>query len=176
MFRRPAVDRRASSWRVSCHGKCRRSGRTRDGRLERLAPHRLRRAVSTAFAISLRRIPARLAARRARCTSATKSRLAGGGSRARWAIAGAPTPARSPTRSVDPFEIEVVRHANPWRSVDDVEYATLEWVAWFDNCLLLEPLGYPPLSKRGPPARRARRLPPSRVARGLALMSAPADP
>ncbi len=39
---------------------------------------------------------------------------------------------------------EVIRHAGPWRSLDDVEYATLEWVAWFDTCRLLEPLGYRP--------------------------------
>jgi transposase InsO family protein len=25
-----------------------------------------------------------------------------------------------------------------------VEYATLEWVAWFNSCRLLEPLGYLP--------------------------------
>ena len=28
------------------------------------------------------------------------------------------------------FKTEVIRHARPWRSLDDVEYATLEWVAW----------------------------------------------
>ncbi len=40
------------------------------------------------------------------------------------------------------FKTEVIRHAGPWRSLDDVEYATLEWVAWFNTCRLLEPLGY----------------------------------
>jgi putative transposase len=39
---------------------------------------------------------------------------------------------------------EVLRHAGPWRRLDDVEYATLEWVAWFNTCRLLEPLGFPP--------------------------------
>ena len=39
---------------------------------------------------------------------------------------------------------EVIRHAGPWPSLDDVEYATLEWVAWFNTCRLLEPLGYLP--------------------------------
>ena len=38
----------------------------------------------------------------------------------------------------------MIRHAEPWRRLDDVEYATLEWVAWFNTCRLLEPLGYLP--------------------------------
>ena len=42
------------------------------------------------------------------------------------------------------FKTDVIRHGGPWRSLDDVEYATLEWVAWFNTCRLLEPLGYLP--------------------------------
>ena len=42
------------------------------------------------------------------------------------------------------FNTEVRRHGGPWRSLDAVEYATLEWVAWFNTCRLLEPLGYLP--------------------------------
>ena len=42
------------------------------------------------------------------------------------------------------FKTEVIRHARPWRSLDNVEYATLEWIAWFNTCWLLEPLGYRP--------------------------------
>ena len=42
------------------------------------------------------------------------------------------------------FKTEVIHHAGPWRSFDDVEYATLEWVAWFNTTRLLEPLGYLP--------------------------------
>jgi putative transposase len=42
------------------------------------------------------------------------------------------------------YTTEVIRHAGPWRSLDDVEYATLEWVAWFNTTRLLEPLGYIP--------------------------------
>ena len=42
------------------------------------------------------------------------------------------------------FKTEVIRHAGPWRSLDEVEYATLEWVAWFNTTRLLEPLGYLP--------------------------------
>ena len=42
------------------------------------------------------------------------------------------------------FKTEVIRHGGPWRSLDDVEFATLEWVAWFNTCRLMEPLGYLP--------------------------------
>ena len=42
------------------------------------------------------------------------------------------------------FKTEVIRHSGPWRCLEDVEYATLEWVAWFNTCRLLEPLGYLP--------------------------------
>ena len=33
------------------------------------------------------------------------------------------------------------RRSGPWRHVDDMEYATLEWVDWFNNRRLLEPIG-----------------------------------
>ena len=42
------------------------------------------------------------------------------------------------------FKTEVVHRRGPWRSIDDVEYATREWVDWFNNRRLLEPLGYVP--------------------------------
>lgn len=40
------------------------------------------------------------------------------------------------------FKTEVIRHGGPWRTLDNVEFATLEWVAWFNTCRLMEPLGY----------------------------------
>lgn len=39
------------------------------------------------------------------------------------------------------FKAEVIRRRGPWRSVEAVEYATLEWVDWFNNRRLLEPIG-----------------------------------
>ena len=42
------------------------------------------------------------------------------------------------------YKTEVIRRSGPWRSIDDVEYATLNWVDWFNNRRLLEPLGYVP--------------------------------
>jgi putative transposase len=42
------------------------------------------------------------------------------------------------------FKAEVIERRGPWRAFDDVEYATLEWVDWFNRRRLLEPLGYLP--------------------------------
>jgi hypothetical protein len=42
------------------------------------------------------------------------------------------------------FKTEVIRRRRPWRGVEDVEFATLEWVAWFNRHRLLEPIGYGP--------------------------------
>jgi transposase InsO family protein len=39
------------------------------------------------------------------------------------------------------FKAEVIHRRGPWRSVIAVEYATLEWVDWFNNRRLLEPIG-----------------------------------
>jgi putative transposase len=39
------------------------------------------------------------------------------------------------------YKTEVIRRRGPWRSLDDVEFATLEWVAWFNNTRLLGPIG-----------------------------------
>jgi len=37
---------------------------------------------------------------------------------------------------------EVIYRRGRWRGFDDMEYATLEWVAWFNQQRFLEPLGY----------------------------------
>jgi transposase InsO family protein len=42
------------------------------------------------------------------------------------------------------YKAEVIHRDGPWRGFDAVEYATLEWVAWFNTQRLLEPLGYLP--------------------------------
>lgn len=42
------------------------------------------------------------------------------------------------------FKTEVIHKDGPWRGVEAVEYATLEWVSWFNTQRLLEPLGYLP--------------------------------
>jgi transposase InsO family protein len=39
------------------------------------------------------------------------------------------------------YKTEVIRLRGPWRHLDAVEIATLEWVDWFNNRRLLEPIG-----------------------------------
>ena len=39
------------------------------------------------------------------------------------------------------YKTEVIRRRGPWRSLEAVELATLEWVDWFNNRRLLEPIG-----------------------------------
>ena len=39
------------------------------------------------------------------------------------------------------FKAEVIHRRGPWRSAEAVEFATLEWVDWFNNRRLLEPIG-----------------------------------
>jgi transposase InsO family protein len=42
------------------------------------------------------------------------------------------------------YKAELIHRRGPWRSLDDVEYATLEWVDWFNHRRLLEPIGHVP--------------------------------
>ena len=42
------------------------------------------------------------------------------------------------------YKTEVIRSRGPWRTIDAVEYATLEWVDRYNNRRLLEPIGYVP--------------------------------
>lgn len=39
------------------------------------------------------------------------------------------------------FKTELIRRRGPWRSLEAVEFATLEWVDWYNNRRLLEPIG-----------------------------------
>ena len=42
------------------------------------------------------------------------------------------------------LKAEVIHARGPWRSLDAVEYAVLEWVDWFNNRRLLAPIGHVP--------------------------------
>ena len=42
------------------------------------------------------------------------------------------------------YKTEVIRRRGPWRNLEAVEFATLEWVDWFNNRRLLEPIGHIP--------------------------------
>ncbi|NMC44557.1 MAG: transposase, partial [candidate division Zixibacteria bacterium] len=46
------------------------------------------------------------------------------------------------------YRTEVIRCRGPWRTVEDVEYATLIWVDWFSHRRLLEPIGNIPPAER----------------------------
>ena len=76
--------------------------------------------VAAAFAVSIRTM---------------RKRLARFGARGRAALS---------NRASTPnglFKAEVIHRRGPWRSFEAVEYATLEWVDWFNNRRLLEPIG-----------------------------------
>ena len=46
------------------------------------------------------------------------------------------------------FKAEVIDFRGPWKSLDDVELATLEWVWWFNNHRLLGSIGNVPPAER----------------------------
>jgi putative transposase len=41
----------------------------------------------------------------------------------------------------------VIHRRGPWRSFEPFEFATLEWVDWFNNRRLLEPIGNIPTAE-----------------------------
>ena len=42
------------------------------------------------------------------------------------------------------YKAEIIHRRGPWKTREAVELATLEWVSWFNNHRLLEPIGYIP--------------------------------
>ncbi len=42
------------------------------------------------------------------------------------------------------YKTEVIVRQGPWKNLEEVEFRTLEWVDWFNNRRLLEPIGYLP--------------------------------
>jgi putative transposase len=70
------------------------------------------------------------------------------------------------------FKTEVIQRKGPWRHLEAVEFATLDWVDWFNHRRLLEPIGYlPPAEYEARYHEQPRRLrsyvdfnsPPSRL-------------
>lgn len=39
------------------------------------------------------------------------------------------------------YKTEMIQRRGPWLNLDAVELATLEWLDWFNNKRLLEPIG-----------------------------------
>ena len=42
------------------------------------------------------------------------------------------------------YKTEVIRTRGPWRGLEPVEFATLDWVDWFNHRRILEPIGNRP--------------------------------
>lgn len=42
------------------------------------------------------------------------------------------------------YKAELIHRRAPWKNKEAVGLTTLEWVAWFNNHRLLEPIGYIP--------------------------------
>ncbi len=42
------------------------------------------------------------------------------------------------------YKTELIRRNGPWRNLEEVEFATLEWVDWFNNRRLFGPIGNMP--------------------------------
>ena len=42
------------------------------------------------------------------------------------------------------YKAELIHRRAPWKTKESLELATLEWVSWFNNHRLLEPIGYIP--------------------------------
>jgi putative transposase len=42
------------------------------------------------------------------------------------------------------YKAELIHRRAPWKTMEAVEFATLEWVSWFNHARLLAPIGYIP--------------------------------
>jgi putative transposase len=62
------------------------------------------------------------------------------------------------------YKAEVIHRRGPWRTLEAVEYATLEWVDWFNNRRLLEPIGNMPPAEAEAAYYRALEEPDARAA------------
>ena len=50
-------------------------------------------------------------------------------------------PAKLSARAKQDAIRKIIHRRGPWRSFEAVEFATLEWVDWFNNRRLLQPIG-----------------------------------
>ena len=57
------------------------------------------------------------------------------------------------------YKTELIHKRAPWKDRDQVEYATLEYVDWFNHRRLLEPIGHiPPAEKEANYHRQQKRV------------------
>jgi len=78
------------------------------------------------------------------CRSHARSDWAISVSSHRWAASATPTTTPWPRPSSGCTRRNVIHRQGPWRNLDAVEYATWEWVDWFNHRRLMEPIGYVP--------------------------------
>lgn len=71
------------------------------------------------------------------------------------------------------YKAELIHRRAPWKTEEAVEFATLEWVSWFNHHRLLEPIGYIPPAEAQ--SEMETRQPLGVGAAGLALLSALED-
>ena len=57
------------------------------------------------------------------------------------------------------YKTEVINRRGPWRTVEAVELATLDWVDWFNHNRLLAPIGYVPPVEREEQYYRSQEAP-----------------
>jgi putative transposase len=62
------------------------------------------------------------------------------------------------------YKTELIRRRGPWRHLEAVEFATLEWVDWFNNRRLFEPIGNIPPVEYEEMYYRSRQVTPAMVA------------
>lgn len=70
---------------------------------------------------------------------------------------------RWPETIIGLYKTELIRRRGPWKGIDDVEYATLEWVDWFNHRRLLEPIDNIPPAAFERPTTPPKRTAPSRA-------------
>ena len=46
------------------------------------------------------------------------------------------------------YKTELIHRRGPWKGLDQVEYATLEWVDWWTHRRLLQPIGLTPPAEK----------------------------
>ena len=82
------------------------------------------------------------------CRFATRSASPRPASSLPSAASAIPTTTHSAETITGLFKTEVIRQRGPWRGIEAVEFATLEWVDWFNHRRLLESIGdMPPAEK-----------------------------
>ena len=63
------------------------------------------------------------------------------------------------TSIIGPYKTEAIQPCGPWRGLEPAEFATLEWVDWFNYRRLLEVIGNRPPAEAEAAYHRQREHP-----------------